>query len=127
MLAVVLLAVLASCAGSGTQGSGAAAPRGSRNLLTAAQLAATGSTDLYSAVDRLRPQWFVVRGGKDIQGQQATIAVIVDGMRQQGSVEIMRNIQVSDVQEVRFLSASDATTKYGTNTTVGAIEIETKH
>lgn len=126
-LAVILVFSLASCAGSGAGGTGTAAPRGSRNVLTAAQLTSTGTTDLYSAVQRLRPQWLVVRGGRDIQGQQATIAIILDGVRQDGSLELMRNMQVTDVEEVRFLNSRDATTNYGTNMTVGAIEITTKH
>jgi hypothetical protein len=127
VLSVILLAGLASCGGSGAPGAGAAAPRPVRNVLTVVDLARTGSSDLYSAVQRLRPEWLVVRGGVDLQGQQAAIAIIMDGLRQNGSVELMRNIPVTDVQEVRFLNARDATTKYGTNMTVGAIEITLKH
>lgn len=127
VLAMVLCAALASCGGSGAPGAGAAAPRPAANRLTASDLERSGASDLYSAVQQLRPQWLVVRGGVDLRGQQATIGVIVDGLQQSGSVEDLRNIPVTDVQEVSFLNARDATTKYGTNMTVGAIVVVTKH
>lgn len=126
-LALLLCAALASCGGSGASGAGAGAPKPSANRLTASELAHTGASDLYSAVQQLRPQWLVVRGGVDLRGQQAAIGVIVDGVRQSGGVDVLRNMPLTDVQEVSFLSARDATTKYGTNMTVGAIVVVTKH
>jgi outer membrane receptor protein involved in Fe transport len=126
-LALVLCAALASCGGSGASGGGAAAPRPAANRLTATELERAGASDVYGAVQELRPQWLVVRGGVDLRGQQATIAVIMDGVQQSGGIDVLRNIPVTDVQEVSFLSARDATTKYGTNMTAGAIVVVTKH
>ena len=83
------------------------------------------SLDLYAVVQRLRPRWLQVRGAVSAQGR-ATIAVILDGVRQQGSVELLRGMQAGDVREVRYLGARDATTRYGTDMTAGAIEVFTR-
>jgi hypothetical protein len=41
-------------------------------------------------------------------------------------VEILRSIRAGDVEEARFLNARDATTRYGTDMTAGAIEVVTR-
>jgi hypothetical protein len=121
-LALALSLALGACA----SGGGGSSRRGSSTRLTEADFASDVSLDLYSIIERHRPQWFQVRGTASTQGP-ATIAVILDGTRQQGSVEILRSMRGGDVQEVSFMNARDATTRYGTNMTAGAIVVVTKH
>ena len=123
ILLVASCLALAACASGGTSDS--APRRGSSDRISAEELQQSVGQDLYTVVQRLRPQWLVVRGGVTAQGR-ATIAVILDGMRQQGSVEILRTMEASDTQEMRFLNARDATTRYGTDMSAGAIEVITK-
>jgi hypothetical protein len=124
-LDLLLVVAVASCAGSGVPSAGALPAPAADARLTGDDLERTGSVDLYNAVQHLRPEWLQVRGGFSAQGR-ATITVFVDGVRQNGSVEVMKNIRTTDVQEVRYVGARDATTHYGTNLTGGAIEIVTK-
>ncbi len=76
--------------------------------------------DLYTAVSRLRPQW--LRPGT--RGQLPE--VIVDGTRRQGGADVLRSMRANEVGELEFMSAADATTRYGTGFTAGAILVSTK-
>ena len=120
--ALLLLLAVTAC---GSGGAGTRAPRGSMDRMTAEELEADAAQDLFSVLQRRRPRWLQNRAPATAQGRQQ-IAVILDGVRQQGSVEVLRNIKTSDVQEVWFVNARDATTRYGTDMTAGAIEIVTK-
>ena len=124
LLVVSLCIALAGCA-SGPGPDNPGTRRGPPNRITSEELQEAVGQDLYTVVQRLRPQWLVVRGGVTAQGK-ATIAVIMDGVRQQGSVEVLRSMKASDVQEMRFMNARDATTRYGTDMAAGAIEVITK-
>ena len=66
-----------------------------------------------------------VRAPVTAQGRP-TIAIILDGVRQQGSLELLRNFKASDVAELRFINSRDATTRFGTDMMAGAIAITTK-
>lgn len=126
VLDLMLLVAVTSCVGSGPPGKNVVPPQGAQDYLTAKQLEGTGSLDLYTAIQHLRPLWLQPRGGYSVQGR-ATIAIFLDGIQQYGTVELLKNIRTADVRTVRFLNASDATTRYGTNMTAGAIEVTTKH
>ena len=106
-------ATLTACA---TGGSGDDdAPRGSRNHIIRAELESLDQLNAYQAVERLRPNWLRSRVGR-------TPAAIVDG-NPSSSLGVLRSIRATDVEEMRFLSASDATTRYGTGYDGGAIAV----
>lgn len=123
VFAAGLFLALGACA---TSGAGGGTSRGSSTRLTEADIASDQSLDLYTIIQRRRPQWLQVRGGVTTSGP-VTIAVILDGQRQQGGLDYLRSIRGSDVEEVRYMNARDATTRYGTNMTGGAIVVVTKH
>lgn len=113
---------LAACA----TGSGLERPeRGATDFIAAAEMEPWAGQDLYVVIQRLRPKWFQTPKAANMQGP-LPVSIIIDGLRQGGSVEILRSFRTSDAQDVRFLSASDATTLYGTGAMSGAIVITTK-
>ncbi len=129
LLVGAILGVLAAgCASGG--GPGAAAPRTNRDVLTAEEIAAAGVRNAYEAVSRLRPGWLTHSG---TTGRAHTIRVIVDdtpymdpsGDAPEGSAAALRSIQASEVLEIRFLSADEATTRFGTGYTAGALLVRT--
>jgi len=122
-MASVLTLGLGACAVGGAS-SGSA--RGPADRITPEELDEWASQDLFTIVQRLRPSWMQVRSPVTAQGRP-TIAIILDGQRQLGSLEVLRNFKASDVEELRFMNARDATTRYGTDMTAGAILIITKH
>jgi hypothetical protein len=95
---------------------------GSQHLLTRADMEAVNVSNVYQAVDRLRPDWMRGRGPNPGGNPLGNMPVIyVGGVRQQGGPTVLRNIRVEEVVEVRYLSGVDATTRYGTDHAAGAI------
>jgi hypothetical protein len=145
-LTVVALVTLA-CARQ-TQTTPAAAPTqassqsgSSRDaVLTSEQLLQTGSSNVFDAIAKLRPQCLRTRSNstraRQTDGSTPTdmsnsswggleIAVYQDGMRA-GKAEELRNISVATIGTVECLSAADAAQRFGLNATGGAIVLTTR-
>ncbi len=116
ILATALTLGLTGCASGGGGGGGGA--RSSANVLTAQDLEPVMTLDCYQAIQRLRARWLRPRGG-------IAPVVLLDGNRQ-GGLETLRNIRVSEIQEIRYRNGRDATIRYGTGFDGGTIEIKTK-
>ena len=108
------------CASGSGGGGGGGAPRGSSTRIVADELATVSQLDLYAAIQRLRPAW--LRPGT--RGQLPE--VIVDGSPQAGGAEGLRSFRSGDVGQVEYMNASDATTRFGTGYTGGAILVTTR-
>lgn len=120
-----LLAVLvmggAACASSGAP----AAPTRSPDVITAAELG-PHSGSARQVIERLRPRFLRVRGPTSLSNPDADrIVVYVDNSRM-GGVEVLDQIQADDIAEIRYLSAPDATSRYGIGHSAGAILITRK-
>lgn len=85
--------------------------------LTAEEIAATNSLTAYEAVERLRPNFLRSRFYKPV--------VYVDNMRY-GGLSSLYYILATDVEEIRFISAVDATTRWGTGHGGGVVLVTTK-
>lgn len=116
---VLLLALVAAAgcatasAGSGEDGEPA---RGSSSLIIRAELEPLHQLSAYQAVERLRPRWLRQRLGRIPR-------VVVEGNPGQG-LDILRSIRATDIRQMRFLAARDATTRWGTGYDGGAIVVE---
>jgi hypothetical protein len=106
-----LLVLLLGCASSGES-----SPGSTRDTLSQAELVETDEEILYEAIQRLHPRWLRARGGN--LTSRTPVQVFVDGT-QRGDVNALREIRVLDVADVRFLSAIDAATLYGTLAAAG--------
>lgn len=106
-------ATLAACATGGSGNDDG--PRGSRDHIVRAELESLSQLNAFQAVERLRPNWLRSRVGR-------TPEAIIDGSPS-SSLGVLRSIRATDVEEMRFLSASDATTRYGTGYDGGAIVV----
>ncbi|MBI4502291.1 MAG: hypothetical protein HY700_14170 [Gemmatimonadetes bacterium] len=94
--------------------------------ITAEEIAAKQTAQTaYDLVQALRPTWLSSRGATTILLEETGISVYVDGTKR-GSIDELRSIPRDQVQEMRFLSATDAATRYGLNNQSGAIEVTTK-
>jgi hypothetical protein len=110
-----------ACAGSGG-GSGGS----SFDPITQAQMEELTVSNAHEAVQRLRPAWLRHRGAASLQDPTPSLPVVyVDGSRR-GSIEELERISVSDVEEIRYLPARDATTRFGTGHAAGVIEVRTR-
>ena len=120
-LLMVAVLLWTGCASSGESG-----PRRSRDVITSEELMEVPHSTLFDAVRVLRQRWLQPRnmGSLRSQGQQ-TPRVYVDGQLRGDLVELTR-FAPNEVEEVRFMNASDATTRFGTNHVAGAIVVTTR-
>jgi hypothetical protein len=121
---VAVSALLASLVFSACASSGGSArtPR-DRDRISPEELQLQPSGDAYEAVRRLRPQW--LRSRSVSIGNQAFPRVFVDE-RDFGPLRSLRDIGVETVEEMRFMSPADATTRYGTGYPGGIIFVVLK-
>ncbi|NJD20431.1 MAG: hypothetical protein FIA95_14265 [Gemmatimonadetes bacterium] len=116
LLLCILALGLAACvtgAGSGPR------TRGSLDKITEAELEPIAQMSAFEAIQRLRPRWLQSRTG-------LFPTVHVDGSARNAGEEILASIPCSDVQEMQYMNASDATTRFGTDYVNGLILITTK-
>jgi outer membrane receptor for ferrienterochelin and colicin len=130
LLSLALLT--AGCASSGAPASTSGSRTSVRrdpDVITAEELAQSSYSNLYDAIRSLRPAMLAPRGGSassSISNQGGyTLSVYQDGVKLDGVADL-RNIPVSAVHEVRYLSPTDATQRYGTGNAAGAIVISTR-
>lgn len=127
---VVLSLALGACASSSTVGSssGASSTRGSRDVITTEELAASSATNALDAVRQLRPTFLQSRGpvslGLAASGSLEP-AVFLDGQRF-GTLGDLASIPINDIREIRHLSGPDATQRFGTGYASGAILVVRK-
>jgi hypothetical protein len=130
------LCTVAACAGSGVSSgatqaaarssdSTANAPRRSATLITEDEIAKSSARDAHHAVQLLRPDWLRPRGASSLNGAPADVMIYLNGQRFGGS-ESLRQFQASSIKEMRYISASEATNRYGTGHNSGAILVKTK-
>lgn len=116
----LLVLALAAAACSTAAGPGAGTrPRSSMDRITEAEIEPIAQMSAFEAIERLRPRWLQSRTG-------LLPMVHVDGSVRSGGEEILASILCSEVQEMQYLNAPDATTRFGTDYRNGAILITTK-
>jgi hypothetical protein len=81
----------------------------------------------YDLVQRLRPQFLRGRGVSTGANGQATGPVIYLDNVLFGPTDALRQIRAENVKEIRYLNASDATTRWGTNHDSGVIMVTSRH
>lgn len=118
---VLVAALLAACASAATT----RAPRGDPDVLAAEEIERSNVGTLHDAIQRLRPHFFFSRGRTSLRGANPRPAVIVNNVPQ-ASFESLRAISATNVRYVRFLSAPEATTRFGTGYMAGVIEVVLK-
>ena len=126
VLCLSLLNAVGACASSGS-GEGAARP--STSVITSDEIAQTSAANAYELIQRLRPNFLRTRGavrgaprGSPNQLEAVDLVVYMNESRMGGSDQL-RQIPVSEIREIRYFTAADATTKWGTGHTAGAIQV----
>ena len=129
------LILIGACSSSGSTTKTASAStsastnvvkRGTSNLITESEVASMlGQADnAYDLVDRLRPTMMRARANTQ-QGESIPVKAAVDD-RLLGDLTQLRTVPASQVKEIRYLSGTDATQRWGTGFISGAIQVITK-
>ncbi len=129
---VVLALVVSACASSasspdtpfgGEFETSAEASQGNSRLIVRAQLQPHVGRSAYEAVELLRPRWLQPRGTPTYGSSYAQ--VVIDRTVRRELADLNR-MSTDDIETMRYLSASDATTRYGTGYFGGVIEVTTR-
>lgn len=120
IIAFGVVTALAACSSTG----GPSGPRRDPNLITAEELTEYATLSALDVVRRLRPRWLTGRGQGSAGANRPQ--VLHDGARLGDPDNALRSIAVSDIESIRYLNASDATMRYGTNFPGGAIVVTSR-
>ena len=98
-----------------------------RNFITADEITKSNATNAFEAVERLRPAFLRTRGSQSLQNQEPpTPMIYVDGMRY-GTLQTLSSVPTIGIVSIQYLSAIEATQRFGMGNEGGAIMIVTKH
>ena len=115
LLAIVVVA--SACASSG----GSSGPRRDRNRIVTSEIAElAGLADALQVVQRLRPNWLTPRG------RLGPPAIYRNNARWGDNPRALANISIASIQEMRYLSATDANIRWGTSVSGAVILVTTR-
>jgi hypothetical protein len=114
---------LSACASSPAYAPVDARP--TRDVLLAAEIVSARVVDAYQAVSQLRPEFLKHRGpGASQAFARGALRVYLDNF-DLGGIETLRTVPIENVTLIRYLSAADATFRWGINHTGGVILVST--
>ena len=126
---LLLVLVLAGCGAAVTASGG-----GNSNLITNELLreAEAEGLTVYQIIQRNRPRWLRASRGDTSFGNVAGGAeasdfakVVLDGAPY-GDLNALRGLNTVSVESIEYMGASDATTRFGTGYSGGAIIVRTR-
>ena len=104
-----LLLGLAGCASTSGSGGAARDPNLiSRSLLREAE---PEGISAFQLIDRLRSRWLQTRGATSVTNSASYAMVVLDDVRH-GELNTLLNMDLVGIEEMRFLNARDATTRF---------------
>ena len=119
---LLLVLVLAGCGAAATASGG-----GNSNLITSELLREAEGLSVYQIIQRDRPRWLRAGRGAPTFGNavggaasSAFARVVLDGVPY-GDFNELRRLDTDEVDSIEYMSASDATTRFGTGYANGAI------
>ncbi len=107
---IMVLVVLMGCASSGSGTSGSRSER----LITQDEIVTSTAKNAYEVIEQLRPRWLTRLDRVVVYMDNAPLILPLNG------------VAVQEIDQMEFLSAADATTRFGTNHPGGAIVIKRK-
>jgi hypothetical protein len=114
----------AASGGATTSATPDAGRRGG-NFITQAEIEQSGTTNALEAIKRLRPNFLVLRGTMSRNSSDIGI-VVYSNTAKMGNTSTLETIPTSEIKQVEFVSATDATQRYGVGHTHGAIIVTRK-
>jgi hypothetical protein len=100
----------------------------SREVITADEISRTSALTAYEAIQTLRPAFLRQQGPKAVlTNPRSTMypVVYMNGVYH-GELETLKSLYVSDIQDIRYIEAKQATIMYGTGHVAGIIMVNTK-
>ena len=118
--AVAALALLAACGGTPPPGRA----NYDRNQINAAEIEdgiSRGISNAYDLIVSSRSMW--LRSSRSGMGGSAAQIVVFENSNRLGNVSVLRNVPLSSIASIRFLSPSEAGAMFGLDVQNGAIQV----
>jgi len=119
MAGLSLLLASAACA-SGTQGR---SPSRSSNVIGQEEITASSAGNAFDLIQQVRPSWLRGRGSTSLRDPQPVLPVVYLGEINYGTVESLRGFATNGIQELRYIDATTATTRFGSGHGGGVIQV----
>lgn len=100
---VASLSMAVGCASSG------GATRGDSRMLTSDELATVEASNVYEAIERLRPRWLEIRSVHSLSSGVGQIVVFLN-RSYLGDPDVLRQFQPHQVVRIRYLDGPQAST-----------------
>jgi hypothetical protein len=113
LLPLLIIATIAVACGTSTRADGPSTR--DPNRITHADVQGANFLSTLQAIEALRPRWLRTRGGQP--------AIYIDGMR--SGRDALSRLPTSELHSAEYLSASQASTRFGLNHLGGAIVVAT--
>jgi hypothetical protein len=122
-----LLCLFAVIVGGCSTTSGGSDGARDRNRISQEELEQFPTGTAHEAIERLRPRWIRSRGMTSTRpGASPDYASVFIDNAPVGGLEALYRVSIRDIDYIEYLSASDATTRYGTGYPGGIIQVFTK-
>jgi hypothetical protein len=131
-VATLVATLVAGCAAgsSASSASAAAASRANPSVITAEEIARSSGQNAYEVIKELRPRFLQSRGattpGPGAYTRVSLEPVVYVDERRLSSFNELSQVPVSQIGEIRHYGAAEATAKWGTGHSAGAIQILVK-
>lgn len=100
------------------------APRRDRNRIVREEFEERSFANLHDLVQTLRPTWLRVQRGASSANQATNSIVVYQENMRMGSVGALSDIDPTNVEALTYLSATEATSRFGSDHGAGAIIIQ---
>lgn len=113
--AALMVAALAGCGPAGASGPG----RGNARTIDAEEIRENPTTNVFDAVQRLRPSWLAPK----YQGATRGYPAVFVGTQRYGEIDYLRTVETANVREVNYFDPIAAASRFGRNVPFGVIQI----
>lgn len=120
-LRLLLLVMLAACSTT------SASRMGSSDVLTRSEIETARASNALELLQQLRPQFLRSRGALSIRDPAAGHPVVYMNNMRYGDIESLRTIGIEEIDEIHYISAADATTRWGTGHAGGVIQVRANY
>jgi hypothetical protein len=93
------------------------------NVITEDEIRAAHGNTIYDVIAKLRPQYLRDRGPVALTSGARDVATVFLNDQEYGPIAILRQVEATDVAEVRYYSGIDAVTKFGRYYGTGVIQL----
>jgi len=114
----VVLPTLACLTFSAASGAEAQKPKRDTYVITAEEIAQSGATSAYEAIEKLRPQFLrpplnSQLAGLSRSGSETPGIVVYHGDRNLGDLDVLKHVKAEEVLEIRYYRPTEASGKLG--------------